>query len=148
MATRKFALYTEPHVAEIGDELSFEFQPEVMSDEYLDQYEAMKERLAAVGLVGGDEESQDVESLREAIAATRDFLAGLMLPDSAERFGSTKLPNRVITDLFQWTLELYGNGAAQRPTGSSSASSTPSARAGTRGTANSRSKAATRARGR
>ncbi|WP_329368696.1 hypothetical protein OG896_24465 [Streptomyces sp. NBC_00669] len=146
MATRKFALHTKPHIAEIGDDITFEFQPEVMGDQYLDQYEAMKERLAAVGLVGGTEESQDVESLREAIAATRDFLAGLMLPESAERFGATPLPNRVVTGLFEWTMELYGGG--ERPTGSSSASSTPSARAGTRGTANSRSKASTRARGR
>jgi len=146
MANRKFALHTEPHVAEIGDDLVFEFQPEVMGDEYLDEYEALKERLAAVGLAGGDVENVDVAALRESVAATRDFLAGLMLPESAERFGKTRLPNRVVTDLFQWTLELYAG--EQRPIGSSSASSTPSARAGTRGTATSHSKASTRARGR
>lgn len=42
MARKKFALHTEPHIAEVGDELAFEFQPEVDDAEFLDAYDAPK----------------------------------------------------------------------------------------------------------
>lgn len=59
-----------------------------------------------------------------------------------------QLPDRVLVQLLEWVVELYGAGAAERPTTSSSASATPSPRAGRRGTGVSSSRASTSARGR
>jgi hypothetical protein len=56
-----------------------------------------------------------------------------------------RLPTRVLTELLEWSVELYGG---ERPTGSSSASATASRPAGMRGTGVSPSKASTRTRGR
>ncbi|PWI06534.1 hypothetical protein DIZ27_32865 [Streptomyces sp. NWU339] len=58
-----------------------------------------------------------------------------------------RLPTRVLVELLEWVVELFGGGGS-RPTMSSSASATASRKAGTRGTAVSPSKASTRARGR
>lgn len=58
-----------------------------------------------------------------------------------------RLPTRVLVELLEWVVELFGGGGS-RPTMSSSASATASRKAGTRGTATSPSKASTRARGR
>ncbi|MER6557870.1 hypothetical protein ABT300_08895 [Streptomyces sp. NPDC001027] len=57
-----------------------------------------------------------------------------------------RLPTRVIVELLEWVVELYGGG--NRPTTSSAASSTPSRQAGRRGTGVSPSKASTRTSGR
>lgn len=57
-----------------------------------------------------------------------------------------RLPTRVLVELLEWVVELYGGG--DRPTMSSSASATASRRAGTRGSGSSPSKASTRTRGR
>ncbi|WP_307076734.1 hypothetical protein [Streptomyces canus] len=58
-----------------------------------------------------------------------------------------RLPTRVIVELLEWVVELYGGGG-NRPTTSSSASSTPSRQAGRRGTGVSPSRASTRTPGR
>lgn len=52
-----------------------------------------------------------------------------------------RLPDRILVQLMEWVVELYGGGADARPTGSSSGSATPSRRAGRRGTGVSPSKA-------
>ncbi|MFI9026298.1 hypothetical protein [Streptomyces sp. NPDC053560] len=57
-----------------------------------------------------------------------------------------RLPDRVLVELLEWAVELYGGG--QRPTGLSNASAPASPPPGTRGRAVSPSKASTRARGR
>lgn len=57
-----------------------------------------------------------------------------------------RLPDRVLVELLEWAVELYGGG--QRPTGSSSGSAPASPPPGTRGRAVSPSRASTRARGR
>lgn len=57
-----------------------------------------------------------------------------------------RLPTRVIVELLEWVVELFGGGS--RPTTSSAASSTPSRQAGRRGTGVSPSRASTRTRGR
>jgi hypothetical protein len=65
--------------------------------------------------------------------------------DAERREGATvrddsfPLPLRVLMELLEWISELYG-GAGARPTGSSTASSSPSRRAGRRGTDSSPSK--------
>ncbi|MER6632331.1 hypothetical protein ABT301_29625 [Streptomyces sp. NPDC000987] len=58
-----------------------------------------------------------------------------------------RLPTRVVAEILEWIVELYGGGGS-RPTTSSSASAVGSRPAGMRGTAPSPSKASTRTRGR
>ncbi|MFF8513621.1 hypothetical protein ACF064_36930 [Streptomyces sp. NPDC015492] len=43
MATKKFALNKDPHAAEIGDDVTLLFKPEVMGDEFLDSYTQLQE---------------------------------------------------------------------------------------------------------
>nr|WP_237498022.1 hypothetical protein [Streptomyces sp. SID8377] len=43
------------------------------------------------------------------------------------------LPDRILVQLLEWVVELYGGGAGERPTGPSSGSATASRRAGRRG---------------
>ncbi|GGZ23234.1 hypothetical protein GCM10010387_15430 [Streptomyces inusitatus] len=53
---------------------------------------------------------------------------------------SMRLPDRILVDLMQWTVELYGSGGSDRPPTSSGGSVPASLRAGTPGRARSRSK--------
>ncbi|MFD4855158.1 hypothetical protein [Streptomyces atratus] len=140
MAKVSFALNTEPHVAEIGDDLVLEFRPEIMGDEFLDAYETIREAAAVT-----DDQDTSTAAVREANRAVRAFLSRMMLPESAERFAEVQLPTRIIGALLEWTMEIYGGG---RPSGSSSGSATASPPRGTRGTGSSRSKASTSTRGR
>jgi hypothetical protein len=77
--------------------------------------------------------------LAEAEAAAADAPGRRVVDD-------LRFPTRVIVELLEWVVELYGGG--DRPTTSSSASATASRPAGTRGTGASPSKASTRTRGR
>ncbi|MFJ1695653.1 hypothetical protein ACIOHC_10960 [Streptomyces sp. NPDC088252] len=140
MAKASFALNAEPHVAEIGDDLVLEFRPEIMGDEFLDAYEKVREAAEAT-----DGQDTSTAAVREANHAVRAFLARMMLPESAERFAEVQLPTRIIGELLEWTMTIYGGG---RPSGSSSGSATASPPRGTRGTGSSRSKASTSTRGR
>jgi hypothetical protein len=83
---KQFALNTEPHVAEIGDEIRLEFQPEVMGDAFLDAYEGLRERYNELGIDLDNLAGTAPGTLREAYATLRAFLASLMLPSSAEAF--------------------------------------------------------------
>ncbi|NEA39282.1 hypothetical protein [Streptomyces sp. SID11385] len=139
MATKTFALRTEPHVAEIGDE-ELAFHPEIDGDDYLDAYQEILDARRAAG-----DDDMDAAQARDVTVATRAFLAKLMLPESAERFASMRLPMRIMLELMEWVGDLYGGG---RPPTSSTDSSRASRRAGTSGTAPSRSKGSTPARGR
>lgn len=60
---------------------------------------------------------------------------------------SVRLPDRVLVELMEWVVELYGGGGS-RPTGSSNGSAPASSRAGTGGKGPSSSRASTRAAGR
>lgn len=138
MATKKFSLHTEPHVAEIGDDLAFAFHPEVDGDAFLDAYDQLKDRYSGLQLDGGAGlDGVQTSDLREAISAVRAFLSELMLPEAAARFATTKLPNRIVLQLLEWVMEIYGGG---RPPTSSGGSATTSRPGGTRGTARSRSR--------
>lgn len=151
---KTFAIRTEPHVAEIGDNVELLFQPEVMGDEFLDAYERLKETQRGLGVEVDDLANVDPDRLRQTVGALRVFLAQLMLPESAERFarwnvalggeivatfgdpefahrhaadleGATvvdaglRLPDRVLVELLEWTVELYGG---RRPPTSSNGS--------------------------
>lgn len=68
------------------------------------------------------------------------------LEDATVVDAGMQLPDRVLVELLEWAVELYGGG--QRPTGLSGGSAGASPPPGTRGRAVSPSKASTRARGR
>ncbi|MFF5668789.1 hypothetical protein ACFY8S_01410 [Streptomyces hygroscopicus] len=181
MATRNFALNTEPHVAQVGD-IALEFQPEVMGDDFMDAYAELREAQRGIGVDPDDLSGADPGQLRQVSRALRSFLAHLMLPESAElitrldvvKGGETlgsftdieeaeayaaavegggarvrdalRLPDRVLVELLEWVIELYGGG--ERPPMSSSASAKASPQGGRPGTGASRSRGSTRTRGR
>ncbi|MFE3032916.1 hypothetical protein ACFXKY_14880 [Streptomyces canus] len=101
------------------------------------------------------EESADL-FLRLNVVKDGETLQTFQDLDQAEEFAAQhegvrvadelRLPTRVIVELLEWVVELYGGG--NRPTTSSSASSTPSRQAGRRGTGVSPSRASTRTPGR
>ncbi|MFJ3545483.1 hypothetical protein ACIPQH_25345 [Streptomyces rubiginosohelvolus] len=175
MATKSFALNTEPHVAAIGD-TELLFQPEVMGDDFMDGYVGLRDAQQAIGVDIDNLESLDSQAIRNIAVALREFLARLMLPESAElitrlqvsqagktldtftdraqaeAFAATvegdtrityvlRLPDRVLTELMEWTVELYSGG--KRPPTSSSGSARQSRRSGTRGTGVSPSRVST-----
>ncbi|MFD6936260.1 hypothetical protein ACFWAP_08925 [Streptomyces goshikiensis] len=181
MAKKKFSLNTQPHEAEIGD-VTLQFQPEVMGDEFLDTYSRLQETMQRLNVDLTDMASVDLSQVRETTQALRVFLARLMLPESAAQFVSwdvlsaagkvlsshrtpeeaqeaadgkakstvvdngLRLPDRVLVELLEWVVELYGGG--QRPPTSSNASAPASSSPGTPGRAASRSRGSMSTRGR
>lgn len=85
MATKKFALHTEPHVADIGG-TELLFAAEVYGDDFMDAYAELQARLTADGVDLDDPDSLASASGKAATRAVRLFLAELMLPESAELF--------------------------------------------------------------
>lgn len=124
MTTQKFQINTEPHVAEIGDDIRLEFQPEVYTDELMDAWAELRSLQTTAD--EAEQKSKDPAVIKEralaATAALRGFLSGMMLPESQTRFAEVKLPDRILIDVQRWILEVYG----LRPTTASSDSSTPS----------------------
>ncbi|MFH8577111.1 hypothetical protein [Streptomyces zaomyceticus] len=184
MANRKFALNRQPHEAEIGDDTTLLFQPEVLGDDFLDAYGRLQETTKKLNVDLSDASNVDLSQVREANVALRVFLASLMLPESAGEFarwevrtgekvisshgtpqeaqeaaagrkGATKVvdaglrfPDRVLVDLMEWVVELYGGAGGQRPPTSSNDSATASQRPTPRGRAVSPSRGSTSTRGR
>ncbi|MGC4947697.1 hypothetical protein ACLQ2N_16065 [Streptomyces sp. DT224] len=74
------------------------------------------------------------------------FVDGLTEQTGKARWG-LRLPDRVIVEIMEFVVGLYGGGADQRPPTSPSASAGGSRKAGRRGTGVLPSKASTRARG-
>ncbi|MFF5968285.1 hypothetical protein ACFY64_32085 [Streptomyces collinus] len=182
MATKDFAVRTEPHIARLGELGELHFVAEVFGDEFLNGYHRVTEAQAAVG---GQEDltKMDPAVLRQVYGSMREFLGSLMTQESAERWlrfevikagkvvdhfrsrakaeekaaelggtarvedKSMRVPDRVLLELLEWSVELYGGGN-DRPTTPSSGSSRASRRAGTPGKASSRSKVSTRTAGR
>ncbi|MFD3612395.1 hypothetical protein ACFWXA_30875 [Streptomyces atroolivaceus] len=172
---KQFALNTEPHIADVGGtELSF--QAEVMGDDFMDAYAGLRDAQKGVGVDVDNLEDVDPQTMRAVSRALRDFLAKLMLPESAalmtrvdvfqdgkvlksfatwdegEAYAaeigggasvrhSLRLPDRVLVELMEWVVELYGGG--QRPPTSSSGSAKTSQRSGRRGMGVSPSKVST-----
>lgn len=81
----------------------------------------------------------------EADEAALEVAGATTVEDKSLRF-----PDRILVQIMEWVVELYGGklGGDSRPTGSSSASPRPSSRAGTPGKGSSPSRASTRAAGR
>ncbi|MFD5570489.1 hypothetical protein [Streptomyces cadmiisoli] len=86
MATKSFSFNTEPHVATVnGHDLLFE--AEVMGDEFMDAFTQLKEaQAAASGIDLDDLSTLDPSKLRGAARGLRQFVARLMLPESAREF--------------------------------------------------------------
>lgn len=141
MATKTISLNTKPHVLEIGAD-QYLLQPEVDSDAFVDALTSMQEGL---GVEVSELSTVPVSQLPAVIAAVKGFIGELMLPESLEAWSKCRLPLWVLTDALEWTIELYAGG---RPTGPSSGSAAASPPGGKSGTARSRSKGSTRARGR
>lgn len=100
MANKRFSINTEPHVAEIGDDLTLKFRPEAGS-EFLDAYEVLLESQKDAG--------EDAGAAKRRIADTREFLAGLALPESAAKLRDPEvsIPLRVVTQLVEWLTATY-----------------------------------------
>lgn len=86
VATKKFAINTEPHVAEIGDDYQLLFRPEVMGDEFLDAWARLQQTLQDLGIDEGNLRGAPAEKLRLANRAVRVFLRTFMLEDSARLY--------------------------------------------------------------
>lgn len=140
---KTFALNTEPHVAEIGG-TELLFRPEIPGAEFLDAYETVAEAQKRLAVDPSKPDTVDVDKLRELTGVLRGFLSTLMLPESVGAFEAMSLPDRVLVELLEWTMEVYGS----RPPTSSTGSVAPSRRAGTSGKGGSPSRASTPARGR
>ncbi|MFI7467404.1 hypothetical protein [Nonomuraea sp. NPDC049646] len=86
MAKQKFAINTEPHVAEIGDDIELLFKPETMGDEFLDAWHSLQETYRGLGIDPANIKDSPADVLRIAGTAVRRFIAGFMLPDSARLY--------------------------------------------------------------
>lgn len=118
MASRNFALNTEPHEAVIGSETLL-FQPEVIGAEFAQAYAGLKEAQKRMSAAGEEAGADDLLSVNEAM---RGFLARLMLPESVKVFDGMQLPDRVLVQLLEWVAELYGGGSGNDRGGPSSKS--------------------------
>jgi len=99
------------------------------------------ELFTRLDVVKGGKVLESFEDLEEAEAYAAKVKGG-----GARIVDGLRLPDRVLTELLEWVVELFGGG--QRPPMSSSGSATPSPQAGRRGTGVSPSRASTRTRGR
>lgn len=138
MAKKQFTLNKEPHEAQIGDDVTLLFAPEVDGDDFLDHYTELQDGLKELHVDLSDLANADVEKVRATKGVLRTFMSKLMLPESRAEFEGLKLPDRVLIELLEWAVELYGGG---RPSGSSNGSAPASSSPGTRGRAPSRSRA-------
>jgi hypothetical protein len=85
VATKDFAIRTEPHVARLGELGELHFTAEVFGDEFLDGYHKIQEAQRA--LSGDDDLSKlDPAVLGQIYASMRNFLGGLLTPESAARW--------------------------------------------------------------
>ncbi|MFE9319234.1 hypothetical protein ACFYNV_29745 [Streptomyces albidoflavus] len=99
------------------------------------------ELITRVDVVRGGKTVNSFPSWDEAKAHAERVKGG-----GARPVWALRLPDRVLVELLEWTVELYTGG--RRPPTSSGGSSTASRKGGTRGTGTSRSKGSTRTAGR
>lgn len=128
MASKSFALNTEPHVAEIGqDKLSF--LPEVTGPEFADAYTKLRDvqtKAKAIESGGKASSSKPAKSINrdDLVAlteATRGFIAEFLLDDDEKsRFEGMRIPDRILAQLMEWIVELYGGGSGNGDDGGQS----------------------------
>lgn len=117
MASKSFAINTEPHVATVGPHV-FEFEPEAIGAQFA---QAHSELVAAQTRVSEAGDNASVDDILAVNAAIRAFLTNFMLPSSRDRFKTIQLPDRVLVQLLEWLAEVYGGGQGNGDIGSSSA---------------------------
>ena len=119
MATRNFAINTEPHEAVIGG-VTLLFEPEVIGAEFAEAYEQLravqqKVKGAQAGKASSTKhakaDSVDALVLGELSDAMREFVGTFLVAESREVFASLRLPDRILVQLMEWAAELYGGGS-------------------------------------
>ncbi|TDC23417.1 hypothetical protein E1265_12835 [Streptomyces sp. 8K308] len=85
MARKAFALHTEPHIADVGG-TELAFQPEVMGDQFVTNYEALQNRLEDGGVDLNNLAGVTASAMRMTTTAIRMFIASVMVPESASMF--------------------------------------------------------------
>lgn len=127
MASKSFAINTEPHVADVGG-TELKFQPEVIGAEFAQAYAGLR---AVQSKVKGNkasstkhakEESLDPSVLVEVHEAMRTFIRRFLVEESHAAFDTLRLPDRILVQLLEWVAELYGGGSGNDDGGSSSES--------------------------
>lgn len=127
MATKSFAINTEPHLADVGGTV-LKFQPEVIGADFAQAYAALRTVQAKVkgnkasSTKHAKEENLDPAVLVEVHEAMRAFVRRFLLEESYAAFDALRLPDRILVQLLEWTAELYGGGQGNAPGGSSSES--------------------------
>lgn len=144
MAEKSFAIQTTPHLAKIGD-VTLSFVPEANGSELIQNYSKLRKIQKGVNLEDHPEEALKViRAAREFLGSlmldesqkiftTLDVKMGdqvigsFTTMEAAEKHASEfvgakivdrfPLPQRVMTELTEWALEILGGGG--RPTGSS-----------------------------
>lgn len=126
MATKSFAIRTEPHTADVGG-VQLLFVAETLGSEFAEAYSALREaqqkvtgRKASSTKHAKEEAGTDPAALKELHEAMRGFVRGFLLPESHAAFDGLRLPDRVLVQLLEWTAELYGSGAGNDDGGQSS----------------------------
>lgn len=125
MATKRFALNTEPHVIEIGDDV-FRLLPEVVGSAFADAYtELCFIQDKVKGSKAGKAADLDPDTLKKVTQAMKDFTGAFMLDDeNRKRWQAAQLPDRILFQVLEYVAELYGGGSGNldAPGGQSSAS--------------------------
>lgn len=123
MATKSFAIRTEPHEALIGD-VRLLFVSEVIGAVFAQAYAELRDVQKAVNdAQSAKDGSFDPAVLTELHEAMRSFVRTFLTPESHSAFNSMQLPDRVLVQLIEWTGELYGGASGNDRTGQSSESS-------------------------
>jgi hypothetical protein len=124
MASKTFAINTEPHTAEIGETRLF-FQPEVIGAEFAEAYEALRDVQRDIQKATGGTKASGTKHAKEASdvtpaqlvelsSALRNFITEFLTPESRPVFESLRLPDRVLFQLMEWVAELYGGGSGNQ----------------------------------
>lgn len=105
MATKSFAINTEPHVADVGG-TQLLFQPEVVGAEFAQAYAELREVQKSVkgnkasSTKHAKDDDTSPETLLKLNHAMRSFLSGFMLPESAEIFSRHELTHKGEVQVF------------------------------------------------
>jgi hypothetical protein len=127
VATKSFAINTEPHVADVGG-TQLSFQPEVIGADFAQAYAELRAVQAKVkgnkasSTKHAKDDNLDPAVLVEVHEAMRAFIRRFLLEESYAAFDALKLPDRILVQLLEWSAELYGGGSGNDRGGSSSGS--------------------------
>ena len=115
MATKSFAIRTEPHVADVGGTL-LQFHAEVIGAEFAPAYAELRgvQQRVKGNKASSSKHAKDADMdpavLVDLHNAMKKFVRGFLLPESQTVFDGLRLPDRVLVQLMEWTAELYGSG--------------------------------------